>query len=317
MYTLTVTVIGNGSVSQVEGEYSAGEKVTITAMPGESYVVAAWDGTDDDNSDSTVNTVTMTENKTVYVIFLLSHHGEHITNIDNFLDTCPQDDPAYELIRHDFDILFNGVPVEEVSCSGPVSTLPQAEFTDELILLQALRTIYHMDHGQAGHLPWTGSTLYRWMREKIDGFDIRTDIQYTYCCEIVDGKMYVALASLQGVADIDVFRTWRGIAAEIGLLAHETRHVDGYLHTSCCGINGGCDDHYDESNLSSYGIQWFLNKAWLSGEINIGIACLTQDRIDTFAQRHQNQCNRTLSRRFCYTQPPLLEHPQQPGGPCL
>jgi hypothetical protein len=253
---------------------------------------------------------------TLYVIFLPGNHNQPITGIDTFLDICPQDDPAYLLIRHDFDLLINGAPLQEVSCTPPVSALSWFDYPDELMLLQTLRVIYHMDYGQTGHLPWTGASLYQWMRKKIRGLDIRNDIEFTNCCLVYDGQTYIAFKSLRNVLDPDVFYTWRGIAGLIGLLAHETRHVDGYLHVSCCGIEGGCDEDYDENNLSSYGIQWFLNKAWLTGELNIGISCLTPDRIDAIANWHLNQCNRTISRRFCYTHPPSLTMPAQPGGPC-
>ena len=50
-----------------------------------------------------------------------------------------------------------------------------SQYTDELIVLQGLRTIYYMDLGRSGHLPWTAGTLYGWMKSKIGGINIRTD----------------------------------------------------------------------------------------------------------------------------------------------
>lgn len=316
-FVLTVVVKGNGSVSAVEGIYNAGETISVSASPGQDTVLGAWRGSDDDDSFELTNTVTMDESKTLTVIFLPPGHNSPIRDIDALLDSCPQDDPAYLLIRHDFEILLNGAPLDGLSCTPPVTALPWNEYTDELMVIQALRVIYRMDYGQSGHLPWTPGTLYRWMRLKIRGLDIRNDIEYTNCCLVYNDLVYIAYKDLRNVIDKEVFYTWRGIGGIIGLLAHETRHVDGYLHVSCCGIDGGCDADYDENDLSSYGIQWFLYKAWLMGEINIGISCLPQNRIDEISSWLINQCNRPLYRRFCYTPPPILNMPAEPGGPCL
>jgi hypothetical protein len=67
---LTANVIGGqGSVSPSQGSYHFGDTVTLTATPEVGYYVQAWTGTDNNGSASTVNTVTMTWNKTVTVEF--------------------------------------------------------------------------------------------------------------------------------------------------------------------------------------------------------------------------------------------------------
>jgi len=316
-YTLSVVVSGSGAVTPNGGTFNGGELVTLTAAPGAGYVVASWDGAVNDNSADVVNRVKMDRDRTVYVFFLEGDHSDHIAHIDSFLDICPQDDPAYELIRHDFNLLVNGVDAGPIDCSEPVSQLHWGAYSDQLIVVQALRVVYHMDYGQEGHLPWTPGTLYHWLREKLGGIDIRTDIQYTHCCDQIDGENYISFLSLRNVTDREFFQSWRGIASVIALLAHEARHVDGYSHPSCCGINGGCDEDFDLNDLSPYGIQWYLNKLWLEGGINVGVQCLTQDRIDVISDWQLRQCNSTFSRRFCYTHPPLIAEPVQPGGPCL
>jgi hypothetical protein len=72
MYTLSGSVIGgNGTISPISGTYNQGTVVTITASPASGYRVKMWQGTDNNTSKSTVNTVTMNANRTVIVEFEL------------------------------------------------------------------------------------------------------------------------------------------------------------------------------------------------------------------------------------------------------
>ena len=246
--------------------------------------------------------------------------GAQIRNIDEFLEQCPTTDPAFGTITSDFVIRVNGVPVTEFPCSGPTSSIPISQYTDALIVLQTLRTIYYMDRNMpAGHLPWTSGSLYDWMKAKIAGINIVDGVVGGYCCDTFDDGKYIVM----GPADEfnrNFDRTWEGISGNITFYAHERRHADppGYGHVSCCGcgIPYACDQTYDEADLSPYAIQWWLDWAWLTGYINVGIGCLDQSRVTTIANWHLNACN--LSRdRFCDALPPVLTLPKTPGGECL
>ncbi len=68
-----------------------------------------------------------------------------------FIDTCPQNDPYYPVIRRDFQILKDRVPVVDIACTEPYSQLPVSQVTEELALMQALRFAYYMDMGQSGY----------------------------------------------------------------------------------------------------------------------------------------------------------------------
>jgi hypothetical protein len=70
-YSLTIEVIGDGTVSPTFGTYNAGTAVMISASPGDGYAVKKWEGTNNDNSLSNTNTVTMNSNKTVSVEFVI------------------------------------------------------------------------------------------------------------------------------------------------------------------------------------------------------------------------------------------------------
>ncbi|MBN1489926.1 MAG: hypothetical protein JXA69_08420 [Phycisphaerae bacterium] len=69
-YTLTVEIPGgNGTCSPMSGTYDENTVVPLLASPAEGYQVASWTGTDDDGSTSNSNSVTMTSDKTVTLVF--------------------------------------------------------------------------------------------------------------------------------------------------------------------------------------------------------------------------------------------------------
>ncbi len=244
--------------------------------------------------------------------------GAGMGNIDQFLSACPTNDARYQQFRNDFEIRREGVAVGAIPCSEPTSAMPIAQYTDELIIAQAVRTIYYMEGGRTVSYPWTSGTFYDWMKSKIGGFDIRAN--GSYCCEMFDGKWFVVVSS-QSDLDRNPDRKWRGLSDRIAILGHETRHVDGFPHVGGCPLfptaSFGCDQSYDESNLSPYGIQWWLNAKWLSGEINVGYSCLSENAMIPIANAHLNSANNDFGRRFADGAPPVLTMPAQPGGPCL
>lgn len=236
-----------------------------------------------------------------------------IANIKSFLEQCPTTDPMYSQIRSDFEIRKDGAEVGALNCSQPISSIPIAAYTDPLIVVQGLRTIYYMEGGRHVSYPWTSGSLYNWMKSKIGGIDIRAG--GSYCCETFNAKLFVVVGA-QDDFNRDFDRAWRGIAGNIDLYAHEARHVDGFPHVSGCGITNGCDQTYDEGNLSPYGIQWWLNAQWLSGGLDVGYSCLSQTEVSDIAGWHLSSANSTFRDRFVDNMPPLLTMPSQPGGPC-
>ena len=69
--------------------------------------------------------------------------GEGITDIKNFLNTCPISDPFYEEIINDFEIRINGELVTEIYCKNPVSSIKDDDYSSYLIILQTLRVVRH------------------------------------------------------------------------------------------------------------------------------------------------------------------------------
>jgi hypothetical protein len=240
--------------------------------------------------------------------------GGQIANIGVFLSQCPDRDPAYAQIVRDFELRKDGLLVNDAPCTEPIAAMTVAQYTDALIVRQGLRVIYYMDRGQSGHLPWTSGTLYDWMKSRIGGINIVTG-GGSFCCTQIGSRLFINIGS-QNDFNRDFDRLWPGIAGNIDLYAHETRHVDGFPHSSCCGLSGGCDNTFDQTSLSPYGIQWWLNRLWLSGAINVGYECLP--RADVFAATSwfSSALNEQFRTRFCMNQPSVETTPANPGGAC-
>ncbi len=69
-YTLTVSIPnGHGTVTPMSGTYNQGTPVSLSATPESGYKLKFWQGTDNDGSTSSSNTVTMNANRTVTVEF--------------------------------------------------------------------------------------------------------------------------------------------------------------------------------------------------------------------------------------------------------
>ena len=72
------------------------------------------------------------------------------------------------------------------------------------------------------------------------------------------------MAQAQDAQERDNDRHWKNLSGNISLYAHEVRHVGRFGHPACC-IYPRCDQTFDPTNLSPIGIQWWLNKLWLTG----------------------------------------------------
>lgn len=247
-----------------------------------------------------------------------------IHNIRTFLEQCPTTDPAYSTIRADFELRLDGaIDNTPITCTAPISTLPIAQFSNELIALQVLRTAYYMGQGTAGILPWTSLGLYQWMRSDIAGINFKSLPGQLYCCDLIGGKRYFSY-SLQDASQREYKRTWTGISGSLNFYAHEIRHADAGApgHTTGCaafpnpGDLPGCDATYNLSNLGSYGVQYWLESKWATGYLNIGIGCSAVPIPETYATYDADSAN-GFRDRFVTNIPPVVTAPTPYGGPCF
>jgi uncharacterized protein (TIGR03437 family) len=245
-----------------------------------------------------------------------------LQQIEQFFDRCPTNDPNIATIRADFDIRINGVSVTSFPCTEPYTAIPHAQFANQTVVLQALRIAFYMDQGRTNYLPWTPLRFYDWMKTKIAGVDLITATSSSSCCENIGGKQYVFYGGApKDDGNISYSLTLAGVLANLALLGHESRHVDGFPHVSCCNIANGCDQNYDEKNLSPYGIQFFLQRAWLVGNLNLNIACLDPAGLPSIQGNPVGMISvadaNIYVTRFCSTMPPALPATTVIGGQCI
>jgi hypothetical protein len=245
-----------------------------------------------------------------------------IDNIVEFLERCPATDPAYAQIRRDFTIRRDGVVVGDIRCSEPYSAMPIAELSNELITLQALRVAFYMDPGVPNYLPWTPQSLYHWMAANVGGINLRAAPGQLECCDLIGGKKYV-VQSIQSEQQREFKREWPGLSGTLDYFVHEIRHASrGPAHTTGCvafpnrGGPAGCDQSYDISSLGSYGTQYWLVQSWMTGYLNIGIAC-APGKAASYVEQHLRGLNLQFRNRFVEKIPPEARMPPPPyGGPC-
>ena len=250
--------------------------------------------------------------KSIFIIlsfFINTVVFAQVSDIKSFLDQCPTNDPAIDTILMDFEIRLNGELVSEFPCTEPVSSMDTVDYTNPLIYLQTLRVLYYMGRDTSVHLPWSGKTLYDWFKGAVDGINIVDGINGGYCCSIIDGKTFFVTGNANGM-NREFDKKWIGIAGNIDFFAHEARHTDPEApgHTSCCGITNGCDQEYNEDNLGAYGIQYWLQKNWLTGYINVGARTShSETEIDEIINFHLSALNDQFRNRFCENIPAIID----------
>ena len=77
----------------------------------------------------------------------------------------------------------------------------------------------------------------------------------------------------------------------------------------------GCDQTYDESNLSPYGIGYWLATHWMTGDFYTGFSCMSPAEVNDVASWHAIGAN-GYTTRFCDNKPPKVTVPPGAGGQC-
>jgi hypothetical protein len=252
-------------------------------------------------------------------------------------------DGAYGEILLSTPISFDGQVVDSKTLATDIAAVclnktaipgqpgaPTMRQREEFIAVQSLRTIYYMDaQGDTGcPYPWTqGRSFYKWMISEEGGIDIRDNVANSECCDAEAQKaaIIVKLPDPMTEANLDISPdnfTWTGISNTIALISHETRHEPippnantySFLHVGCCpaGANA-CDQTYSESsNITTFGTQYWLFRAWLSGQVNVGYGC----QPDPTTTSNLVEFGNGFVSRFCSAPPAMLTTPAKPGGNC-
>lgn len=92
-YTLVITKIGSGTITQTPGPYHLGDRVTLTATPSANWNFAGWSG-DIDSSSSQVS-LTIDENPAVTATFVQSDYTLTVTPTEGGTVAKNPDQTAY------------------------------------------------------------------------------------------------------------------------------------------------------------------------------------------------------------------------------
>jgi hypothetical protein len=159
------------------------------------------------------------------------------------------------------------------------------------------------------------------MKSEVAGVDFRASATGSSCCEVIGGKKYITLAKKDSSA-LKLYSDWVSMSGWLALFAHEARHADGPGHVTGCPAFPlptdpfGCDATYDPTNISSYGIQYWLYAGWITGYINVGIACASAATVKSITSSQVATANLYPS-RFVTNAPPTFPTTTVHGGLCF
>jgi hypothetical protein len=211
--------------------------------------------------------------------------GTPISNIDQFVDTCPTVDLPE--IQSDFTLSLVG-PIaasRPYKCTEPVSQMPASDLSDSLLVYQALRLILHMKLYK--QLPWTSLHPYEWLRLQI------TDIQVNDATPVdqfaydnnnnnrptaflrprSEGDLYTFRTPAQFMAEFPPGEsTWGrmnvGILGMAQLIMHEARHA-----VSTGGLPHDCDSKDSSlAYLGPWSVNYYVGSMVAQGQIHVGIS---------------------------------------------
>lgn len=247
-----------------------------------------------------------------------------IENIQQFLDTCPQNDPNYGIFSKDFVVRLDGTILTAIPCSEPVSEMPADEYTWPLHSMQIVRTIYYLSENTQGYLPWTSSSLYDWLVANVQGINLQTNFLYdylAYCCDYYGGRTYLTAPASADDGLLPVPETSH-IIDGVSLFIHEARHADieNSYHIHGCAAEqrpdgpASCDLQYDVLMPGAFGVEYWLDSNVASGYLNIGIGCMpSKSSVIVWIRDAANW----LRSNFVRDLPPVATVNWPVGGPCL
>ena len=149
--------------------------------------------------------------------------------------SCPTNEERAEIDR-DFNISFDPeifMPYECATSDEPIPEIPDlAGVVDiggnaQLTVYQVFRVMKAMEFDEP--LPWTGESLYDWLRNAVAGVHFSSGVRSSCCKE----ERVIVIGGAQ--LDHPIRRTWDGIHGIVRVMAHEARHAEGFVHT--CGSN--------------------------------------------------------------------------------
>lgn len=209
--------------------------------------------------------------------------------IDDFLASCPSaTDVAF--VREQFDLQFDADP------TAPDLVCAASEGSVDLTRLQerAVQAFLVMEVTLfAEPLPWTDLHMFEWVTGAIDGIRFRDDIDESYCCE-PDRYVNVAIADLPGMESerwIDP-STGTGMLDLVGLIVHQARHSEGFVHTCEDGINDQTAAELGAWGAESALYRWYADQADQRFFVDL-------TRPDFYSEAARQRADEILEMRLC------------------
>lgn len=193
------------------------------------------------------------------------------SQVDLFLAQCPT---AQEVttINAEIKITFIADPsVGTLACTAATGSVDLTPVQKRVYrILQVMkRTTFTKP------LPWTDERLYDWLVHTAKGIRIRGNLQSSYCC---DPDEVINIGVIKNVSALAITDHWIGTTdSNVGIyglmdyfvnFVHETRHIQGKLHSCTKNENGtpipGTNNMADRTiaEMGAWGAQYYLYE-WL------------------------------------------------------
>jgi hypothetical protein len=176
--------------------------------------------------------------------------------VDEFFARCPT---AAEIqsIAADLTFTFEADPTAgTIACTAAQGSLDLSPMQKRAYQSVLIMKYIAFD----APLPWTEKSLFRWFVGTIKAVRLRSDIEYSFCCNPADTiNILVADNSYVLLTDrwIDP-QMGGGLMSTMTLYVHEARHNEGYVHA----CPGGIADR-TLSEMGAWGVQYYLME-WLA-----------------------------------------------------
>jgi hypothetical protein len=145
--------------------------------------------------------------------------------------------------------------------------------------------------------PWTGGkSLFRWFTSNVTGIEL-ADVDNSYCCEgdriiVIRSAVYSEFDDVWVSDPDDCFGC--GLIGDVGVMLHEARHAEGYLHTC-----GNYDQTFEEMGAWAVHRLWYI---WLADHAN-NAYMRARDGSDNY-QRIPGEFVSAYDSSFCTPPPP-------------
>jgi len=213
-------------------------------------------------------------------------------NIDAALARCPTA-AEIALVERQITLTFVDDPTApKLVChasDGSVDLTRLEEFAYQAVL--SMRRIKF-----DAPLPWTDKNMFRWFTDAVTGIQF-AKTAYSHCCE---SPMDIVITTDITIPD-DVYwdKDGWGVSGLIGLLAHEARHAEGYLHT--CAYDEAAGGYGDDQTMEEMGA-WAVNALffkWIAEHSDVAYMTPVNAPSELYREKAAESADYLIAHRIC------------------